>query len=68
MTKRKLDKAGIYYTEVDVTQDPTALAYIKGLGYAQAPVVYASSFDGDHHWSGLRIDLIEQHITNREAA
>lgn len=69
MTKRKLDAAGIYYTEVDVTKDETALAYIKDtLGYTGAPVVYVSTIDGDTHWYGLNVALLNQHIANAVAA
>jgi glutaredoxin-like protein NrdH len=69
MTKGVLDRAGIHYTTVDVTEDEDALAYIKdGLGYAQAPVVFASTEAGDHDWSGFQPDLIRRHITDREDA
>jgi glutaredoxin-like protein NrdH len=69
MTKRKLDAAGIYYTEVDVTTDETALAYVKEtLGYTGAPVVYVSTLEGDVHWYGLDVDRIEKHITHRAEA
>lgn len=54
MTYRALDKNGIDYTTVDITEDATALAHIKELGYLQAPVVIA---DGDH-WSGFQPDRI----------
>lgn len=40
---------------IDVTQDPESLAFIKGLGYQQAPVVVA----GEDHWSGFRPDRIK---------
>ena len=69
MTKRKLDAAGIYYTEVDVTADETALGYIKDtLGYTGAPVVFVSTIEGDYHWYGLRADLLNQHIAKADAA
>ncbi|GGH58023.1 glutaredoxin-like protein NrdH [Rothia aerolata] len=54
MTYRALDKQGIEYNTVDVTQDAEALARIKELGYMQAPVVIA----GDEHWSGFQPDRI----------
>lgn len=54
-TKRGLNKAGIRYEVVDVTEDPDALAKIKALGYAQAPVVVTD----DDHWSGFRPDRIK---------
>lgn len=67
MTKRKL--AGTEYTEVDVTEDPAALAYVKDtLGYTGAPVVYVSTPTEDIHWYGLNVPMIEQHITKREEA
>lgn len=55
-TKRALDKQGLDYTTVDVTQDADALGHIKDLGYSQAPVVEAAD---DNHWSGYRPDRIK---------
>ena len=57
-TYRVLDKQGIAYTSIDVSEDTVALDYIKGLGYQQAPVVVA----GDDHWSGFRPDRIKAAI------
>ncbi|MDO4607049.1 MAG: glutaredoxin-like protein NrdH [Bowdeniella nasicola] len=54
-TYRALNKNGLEYTVVDITQDAEALANVKALGYVQAPVVFA---DGDH-WSGFRPDRIK---------
>lgn len=56
-TKRRMDRLGLEYTEVDMAQDPAALEYVRGLGYQQAPVVV---LDDDTHWSGNRPDLIKQ--------
>lgn len=53
-TYRALESAGIAYSAVDVSTNDDALAYIKSLGYAQAPVVVA----GAEHWSGFRPDKI----------
>jgi len=53
-TKRALDKKGLEYDVVDVTEDPEALALVRELGYLQAPVVVAD----DTHWSGFRTDQI----------
>ncbi|MBM7824399.1 glutaredoxin-like protein NrdH [Arcanobacterium pluranimalium] len=61
-TKRALDKGGLEYVEVDLTQDEEALATVKALGYQQAPVVFA---DGDH-WAGFRPDKIKALITVSE--
>ncbi|MCD4550055.1 MULTISPECIES: glutaredoxin-like protein NrdH [unclassified Schaalia] len=57
-TYRVLDKQGIAYTSIDVSQDMDALEYIKGLGYQQAPVVVTD----DDHWSGFRPDRIKAAI------
>lgn len=54
MTYRALEKLGVEYTTVDITEDPAALELIKGMGYLQAPVVIA----GEHHWSGFQPDRI----------
>lgn len=67
-TERKLKKHNVHYTKVDVTQDPAALEFIKELGHAQAPVVYVSAMEGDVHWSGFNVGLIEEHITHRADA
>lgn len=54
-TKRALNKAGLAYETVDVTEDVEALEYVKSLGYMAAPVVIA----GEDHWSGFRPDKIK---------
>ncbi|MGP5015716.1 glutaredoxin-like protein NrdH [Glutamicibacter ardleyensis] len=53
-TYRALDKKGIEYQKIDVSQDPRSLEFIRSLGYAQAPVVVT----GQDHWSGFRPDKI----------
>lgn len=55
-TYRALDRNGIAYDTVDVTQDEEALTRIKKLGYQQAPVVITEST----HWSGFRPDHIDE--------
>lgn len=54
-TKRALDKAGLGYAVVDISQDDGARDYVRALGYQQAPVVVA----GDDHWSGFRLERIK---------
>ena len=54
-TYLQLDKRGIEYRIVDITEDAEARDYVMSLGYLQAPVVVA----GDDHWSGFRIDRIK---------
>ncbi|MGV9717560.1 glutaredoxin domain-containing protein, partial [Rhodococcus pyridinivorans] len=40
-TYRALDKAGIEYDVVDISENPEARDYVMALGYLQAPVVVA---------------------------
>ena len=49
-TYRALDKAGLEYDIVDISENPEARDYVMALGYLQAPVVVA----GEEHWSGVR--------------
>lgn len=55
-TKRALNKSGIAYDLVDLTEDELALEQVKALGYAQAPVVVTSN----DHWSGFRPDKLKE--------
>lgn len=56
MTYIALDRRGVPYDVVDVTENDAALAYIsEELGYSAAPVVV---IDDHEHWSGFRPDLI----------
>lgn len=54
-THKALDKQGIEYNLVDITEVPEARDYVMSLGYLQAPVVVA----GEEHWSGFRPDRIK---------
>jgi glutaredoxin-like protein NrdH len=58
-TYRALDKKGIAYETVDLSQDPAALDRVRALGYMQAPVVVTEQ----DHWSGFRPDKIEELAT-----
>ncbi|AXR73434.1 MULTISPECIES: glutaredoxin-like protein NrdH [Auritidibacter] len=55
-TYRALDKKGIEYKVVDMSEDMEALEQVRALGYMQAPVVMT---EGDH-WSGFRPDKIAE--------
>ena len=54
-TYKALDKQGIAYQKVDITEDRDARDYVMALGYLQAPVVVF----GGEHWSGYRPDRIK---------
>ncbi|SHF38465.1 ribonucleoside-diphosphate reductase class Ib glutaredoxin subunit [Lampropedia hyalina DSM 16112] len=53
-TYRALDRQGIAYEVVDLSQDEAALAKVRALGYREAPVVVTEQ----DHWSGFRPDKI----------
>ncbi|MDW5378577.1 glutaredoxin-like protein NrdH [Halomonas sp. HP20-15] len=53
-TYRALDKQGLDYTVVDLTQDRDAIETVESLGYRQLPVVVAAG----EHWSGFRPEKI----------
>ncbi|WP_026818324.1 glutaredoxin-like protein NrdH [Arthrobacter castelli] len=55
-TYRALDKKGITYESVDMSQDADALERVRSLGYMQAPVVVTEK----DHWSGFRPDKISE--------
>ena len=54
-TYKALDKQGLDYDVVDISEDTEARDYVMALGYLQAPVVVA----GEDHWSGFRPDKIK---------
>ena len=58
-TYKALDKAGLEYRVVDITEDPEARDYVMALGYLQAPVVVVSGAGNEEHWSGFRPDQIK---------
>ena len=53
-TTRALDRKGLEYTIIDISEDADAYARVTELGYRQVPVVVA----GDAHWAGFRPDMI----------
>ena len=54
MTARTLDRQGVAYQVIDVSQDAQAAAQLQAWGYRQVPVVQA----GEEHWSGFRPDRL----------
>ena len=54
MTKKALDKAGLEYDTVDISEDPAAYEKVVALGFMSAPVVIA----GDDSWAGFKPEKI----------
>lgn len=64
-TYRKLKALGLPFNSIDVTEDADALAFIRTLGYQQAPVVVVrEGEDIKKHWSGFRPDLLKKETHN----
>lgn len=55
-TKRQLNRQGVEFEVVDLSENPTILSQLQESGFRQAPVVIAP----DASWSGYRPDLIKQ--------
>lgn len=63
-TYKALDKQGLTYEIVDISEDAQARDFVMNLGYQQAPVVVA----GKEHWSGFRPDRIKALRSDQFAA
>ena len=59
-TKRMMDKIGISYDAIDLSQHPEELESFKEMGLTQAPIVVTD----DERWSGFRLDKIKS-LANR---
>jgi glutaredoxin-like protein NrdH len=67
-TRRWLDKRGIEYDTIDVTQNLDAYEAVKAMGHQQSPVVYTQTSTGDVSWSGFKPTLLEHHFGVEAAA
>lgn len=56
MTKRHMDKIGVKYTTVDITEDSAALDKLIEMGYRAAPVVVTK----DDSWTGFQPEKINE--------
>lgn len=55
MTKKFLDKEGLPYEVVDLSQDKEALEMVRNLGFSSAPVVITDS----DKWAGFKLDKLK---------
>ncbi|MEW1813254.1 glutaredoxin family protein [Pseudarthrobacter phenanthrenivorans] len=67
--KHWLDKRGIEYRWVDVTQSPADADAIRALGYTGTPVTIVSTGDPatDLHWHGFNPDHLARYCTEAAA-
>ena len=59
-TKRMMDRLGIRYDAIDLSQHPEQLQQFQADGLTQAPIVVA----GDARWTGFRLEKIKS-LANR---
>lgn len=59
LTKRHLERRGIPYAEIRIDSDDNILAAINELDLTTAPVVCASTSNGEQYWDGYRPDRID---------
>ena len=62
-TKRWLEKRGLPYAAVDLSENPADAQAVAALGYTQAPVIVVSNGDPetDLHWGGFNPDHLERY-------
>jgi glutaredoxin-like protein NrdH len=53
-TKKYLDRNGLEYTSIDITEDKEAFDMVAGLGFQSAPVVITDK----GNWAGFRPDYL----------
>lgn len=56
MTKRMLDKLGVEYHTIDMTENPATLEMLAGMGFRSAPVVITD----EESWAGFQPDKIAE--------
>lgn len=61
MTKRELDKRGIEYKVIDITESEAALEWCRERDFRQAPVMVVGDMSTDDFdaWSGFQPERIE---------
>ena len=64
-TKRWLDRRGIIYQAIDVTESPADAAAVRALGFKESPVVIVSTGDPemDLMWSGFDPNNLTKYTT-----
>lgn len=59
-TKKAMDRAGLGYEVVDVSDNPTRQRALREHGFRQMPVVEVTDGEDYRSWEGFRPDLIKQ--------
>lgn len=59
-TKKAMDRAGLDYEVIDVTNSPTRQQALRECGFRAMPVVEIANGEEYRSWEGFRPDLIKQ--------
>lgn len=59
-TKKAMDRAGLDYEAVDVSDNPTRQQALRECGFRTMPVVEVVDCEDYRSWEGFRPDLIKQ--------
>ena len=59
-TTALMDRLGIDYELVDISNAPRIVTFLQGEGHKSLPVVFVDRGEFTESWSGFRPDLIKQ--------
>lgn len=59
-TTALMDRLGIDYELVDISNNPLIVTFLQGEGHKSLPVVFVDHDETTETWSGFRPDLIKQ--------
>lgn len=59
-TKKAMDRAGLGYEVIDISDNLTRQQALREYGFRQMPVVEVSDGEDYRAWEGFRPDLIKQ--------
>lgn len=63
-TKRQFNKAGVPFTEINLSRTPQVAQALTDAGYTQLPVVIANAHGIETSWSGFRPENIKQTLAS----
>lgn len=59
-TTTLMDRLGIDYELIDISNSPRIVAFLQGEGHKSLPVVFVDHEEYTDSWCGFRPDLIKQ--------
>lgn len=59
-TTAMMDRLGIDYRPIDISNNPRIVTFLQGEGHKSLPVVFVDYEEDTDSWCGFRPDLIKQ--------